>query len=626
MYPGTIIEWEDRSDIPSLDIASTINKPIQVIAFSSDKGSEDYGYYEGKQFFNQYGNNISFARHGQPLLQAANAINNGAKLFCKRIVAQDSTLANNGVVAYVTADNSQKTDADGNLLYIDSSTGQETTVADGNSPAMVSKCKISYNVVSVDKTESNDLNTVGEKFVAANTDGFPLFILADVGRGVSNKRIQISPDYELSRASEYVKYILTITENNTLLDQMQVTANPDIVELGQNINIQNVVKNRDNSQIRCKFFEDQWYAFIDKVKSILTSESIGMTKEEVDALELEYQDLLIYGKTFKGEELNENILVETNTIITGIAGISLDNGSNGSFGEYPIKAATYAEELAKVFNGEFDDCIYNVDNNPMDVIIDANYPEVVKRAIEDLVEFREDVSYLRDIGNEIDGVRTPCKSIQELKYANQTSAKNRYCSTYATWYDVIDPYTKKQITVTIGYSLARIVTKHFVNGRNRPMCGMKFECTIPEAIEGTLNFAPKITPAGNQKTEMEDLRINYATYLDGVLTIETCYTSQEKYTQLSFNNNVFNCQELIHEIRRKCPRIRYTFLDGDDFETYRKEVNSVLSKYSGNFKSLTMEYQEDSLYTLNKIYYAIIKIVFRDFVQTEKFKLLTINQ
>ena len=101
MYPGTIFTIDDQSDIEALTISDTIEPPVQMIGFSSDKGTEDFIYIRGNAFFKQFGEKISFAKHGQPLLQAANAINNGGRLFCKRIVAPDSTLANIGIVAYV---------------------------------------------------------------------------------------------------------------------------------------------------------------------------------------------------------------------------------------------------------------------------------------------------------------------------------------------------------------------------------------------------------------------------------------------------------------------------------------------------------------------------------------------
>ena len=634
MYPGTIFTIDDQSDIEALTISDTIEPPVQMIGFSSDKGTEDFIYIRGNAFFKQFGEKISFAKHGQPLLQAANAINNGGRLFCKRIVAPDSTLSNVGIVAYVNSESKQKTktvyDEGTNTnrevpLYTDKTTGQETEVAEGNDPVMVTFAKVSFNTISVDATKSNDLSVIAAKFKALATDGFPLFLFTDMGRGVSDKRVMITPDYNMSRTSEYTKFILSIYENNDELDEMVGSINPDIIELNENVGFETVTKGRTNPQIRCKTFEESFVAFMDKIKEVLTSEAVGLTEDEVDAMELRYQDLL-FGKTIRGIDISDKLIYEEDNPLKSIYGLSLENGSNGSFGDAPIKAKEYANEMVKVFNGTFNDDIYNVDNNPIDVIIDANYPNKVKRAIEELVAFREDISYLRDIANEDEsGVRTPCRTITEFKYADLLNSHDRYCETYSQWYDIIDPYTKKQITVTMGYSLARIITKHFVNGRNRPLCGIKFEATIPEAIEGTLNFVPKITPAGNQKTDMEDLKINYASYLNGTLTIETCYTSQEKYTQLSYANNVYAIQEIIHQIRKQIPRDRYTFLDGDDFDSYQKEVNAILSKYSGNFKSLSMEYLGNSAYENNKIYYATIKVQFRNFVQTELFKILAIR-
>ena len=97
---GTTIILEDQSDIPSLQISDNTTRPVVFSAFTSDKGTEDYIHIQGNKFFEQYGE-ISFQRHGQPLLQAANVINNGGILYAKRVVHPDSTLANFAVIAYL---------------------------------------------------------------------------------------------------------------------------------------------------------------------------------------------------------------------------------------------------------------------------------------------------------------------------------------------------------------------------------------------------------------------------------------------------------------------------------------------------------------------------------------------
>ena len=91
--------------------------------------------------------------------------------------------------------------------------------------------------------------------------------------------------------------------------------------------------------------------------------------------------------------------------------------------------------------------------------------------------------YFRDMGLNVN-------SIEELRIKDYENAKNRYCATYMNSYEIYDPYTKKQIPVTVTYDLTRLFVKHFINGRNRPFCGQKYEIIIPNDsyVEGTLNF------------------------------------------------------------------------------------------------------------------------------------------
>ena len=118
MYPGVIVEYSDQSTVKEIVITEVRNKPLFLALFTSDKGTEKWNRVSGKDFFSMYGNNISFTKHGQPLLQAAMSINAGAELLCKRLVASDSTLANIGIVATVTSTEAQKKNENDELLYL----------------------------------------------------------------------------------------------------------------------------------------------------------------------------------------------------------------------------------------------------------------------------------------------------------------------------------------------------------------------------------------------------------------------------------------------------------------------------------------------------------------------------
>ena len=618
MKADVIINWDDQSQInqPTVPTEDTIDRPIIMVACSADKGPEEWKKkLYGQDFFDYYGT-PSFTKHGQALIQAANVINAGGYVTMKRIVATDSTLANIGVYAQVTNTKKQKTDSNGTPLYTDADTGKETTEPSGNTPIMENHVQIDYKLAAV-SLNGNDINTFANTFLAdkqhtneiGEDDQYPLFIICDNGRGVSNKRFRIYQDTTTSKPLNYVTYFIDVIENGETLETISFTMNPDIILKDRNMSIQNSIR-INSKQIRCVFFEDEFDAFAKNV-SYLIGDSAGKFK---------YADVL-FGTDLLGNAY-PNITIGTDVNLSTVYGIQLLNGSNGNFGDRPINSDEYATELKKAFDGSFSDEIYDLDNNRIDAIFDANYPATVKRAIEELVNFREDCVFFRDLG-------IGARSVEEIRLRDMDNTHSRFCATYCNSYDIYDPYTKKQITVTVMYHLAQLFVRHFINGRIRPFCGQKYDVVIPneDVIPGTLNFYPKHTPQLDQKVEMDDLRINYLSYYEGdILTMNSEYTSQEEYTQLSWINNVLGVQELIKAIRALCPKIRYTFLDGEDLSKYKKDVqNTVIDKYADRFQSCTIEYVSDALYDSNKVIYAVIKVQFRNFIQTEIFKIIALQ-
>ena len=82
---------------------------------------------------------------------------------------------------------------------------------------------------------------------------------------------------------------------------------------------------------------------------------------------------------------------------------------------------------------------------------------------------------------------------------------------------------------------------------------------------------------------------------------------------------------MMHDIRRQCPKSRYAFIYDQDYESYKADIEKVINNYNGYFKSISIEYVKDDQYELNKIFYAVIKVSFKDFIQSEIFKLTMIN-
>lgn len=609
-YPGTIFEFVDQSAISPIPVNEPIVKPLFMAAITSDKGPEDYRVVEGDEFFKLYGDNISFEKHGQPLLQAANIINAGGSLFVKRVVDPDSTLANLVVSAQLSKTEVQKTNAAGQPIY-KTSGGEETTEAGSNTPVMISQCKIKYITQSVENIKS--IEEVSAAALSAATtpedDGtgtYPLFVVADNGRCSSNKYFQIAPDYVSSKSTDYAQYTFKVIENNTAMESIQFAIDPDTVDGANNVSMKARIA-KYSSQIKVDVFEENIRNFITAIASITS-----LTLEDVKGMDV------LFGKTRRGVALSNIVVDPTGINLTHPYGLHLENGLDGVFtGSRIYNNPLYATEMAKVFDGSFSNVIYDLDNYKIDAIVDANYPAAVKRAIENLVTFREDCVYFRDLGLGL-------KTLAQILEADNASEKNKFCASYLTSYDIIDPYSKKQITVTMLYDLAALLVEHFNNGVHHPLAGQLYNMILTNAIEGSVNFIPAITPAENQKEVLADAHINYASYYDGALVIETLFTSQEKSTQFSYINNILAIQEVIKAIRTRCPKIRYSFMDGDDLEKYKEDVQSVMDKYTNNFMSMSLEYISDATYISNKIFYAAIKVQFRNFVQTEYFKVISL--
>lgn len=644
MRPGTIINWFDQSASTNV-IEETIIRPLYFQLFTSDKGPEGLHTVHGNEFFNLYGSTPSFKKHGQPLIQAAEIIKAGGELLCKRVVAENAALANLVVVAKVSSEEIQKVDAAGKPLYIDATTGKETTDSNGgqNERVMINTAKVKYDAVSIKGVKTlNEVKTYAENLLKDELDGegvsyedmtkvgdpltdlnpvldestddpdansfvYPLFVVVDNGRGVSSKRFKITPDYVVSKNLDFQLYKLhfigdTKAENEYVWFNFQ----DNVIYLDKNRSLDMIGK--ELTQIKASSFEDSIDLYIKRLAAIT-----GIDEAQLNSIDA------VFGCNRKGEKLAQITIDEEGYALNSDLGMMLQEGDNGDFGENPIDAPTYGEELVKVINGEYDDSIFDRDRYMIDVCLDANYPAEVKKAIYDLAQFREDFVFFRDYGTDL----TSYETIQQNYYS---LPKSKFVADYCQAWDVIDPWTKKQITVTAPFSMATRLVTHLNDRRSAPPCGILYNFAFPEVIEGTVTFIPKVTPAVDQKTLLVDMGINYASHVNGVLTMETAYTTQEgNRTQLGYVNNILAVTRVIHNIRTECPKIRYSFITDTDLEKYREEVNKVILRSNDDFSEIYMEYMQDEVMAANKIFEANIFVKFKNFEQQEIFNIYTLG-
>ena len=611
-YPGTIDNWYDQSGIQQSAPVEVAPRPLMLTAAAFDRGPEKITKVYGTDFYKLYGYFIDYDKYGQAAIQAANAIDNGAELMIKRVVANDATLANIVVVANVTTDRVQKTDSNGNPLYIDANTQQETTdPGTGNEAVMINIAKIKYELVTV--TGKKTLDEIVEEARSSFTEDdeertfkYPIFVITDNGRGESTKRFGIDPQYAISKNNNYMLYRFKYLGSEDLdAEQVYFALPPGVIYLQQSMDIGMACTNM--LQCQAQSIEDSVDAFYEKL-----SEVSGIAKEDL------YKTDVIFCRDSKGDPVQGLSLDETSVDLSVNMGFGLESGSNGAFGDKPIETEEYEQALLEFYNGTFDSDIWNLDMYKPDVCMDANYPLSVKNAIVKLANFRKDFYYFGDLGLDVNTFTNAMAKLYEMP-------RDKFTGWYGQSYQILNPFTKRRINVTITYSLTRCIIEHLNNRRHTPYCGILYGWTIPEAIKGTINFTPKITPKENQKTLMDDARLNYASILNDVLTVETEYTSQEELTQLSFINNVIAIQKIVKDVRDNCPAFRYSFISTDDLASYKKSVTRIINKYTEWFESLEFVYVQDDIMKANKIFEASLKVKHKDFVQSEILNIYTLG-
>lgn len=611
MRPDTIFEYIDQSNITKTT-ETLVTAPYYLCCSSAERGPEDIREVVGTDFYNLYGNHISFVKHGQPLVQAAHIIDNGGRLIFKRLVADDAALANLTVIATVTKKEVEKTNAAGKPLYIDPSTNQESET-DGGGWAKATKnvASIKYGVVTVPSMKTiTDVVAHVQLQYKEETDVFPLFTVTDNGRGKSTKRFNIQPDYQLSKQNSFEFYTFNvIADAETNAEYTRFSIDPNIIYLKTSMSL--TESSKDLTQLDAYQYEEGSNKFIKAV-----SEATGVDEDTLKSIDI------LFGCDRAGKALDYISVdltksedeAENGYDLADATGMMIMSGDNGEFGDKPFGTGAWTKEAVKFFSGEFDDSVFNPNQVNIDAVFDANYPSEVKKAILDLAEFRQDFFYFRDFG--LDKY-----TYDQFKMAAKEFDHSKFAASYITTYDVLDPYSRKQINVTLMYSLAVKMINHFNLRRNAPCAGIQYGFTFDEAIKGTVNFCPKFTPKVDQKTELMDLGLNYCGYINNQLVLETTNTSQDPYSQLSYINNILAVQQIIHRVREVCPINRYTFITSDDLETYKKAVNNAIMQYKENFDTLEFVYVADPIMKANKIFNASIKVSFKDFVQTEIFKI-----
>ena len=603
-YPRSQFEIVNNSQIQNIETSPVAgNIALYMQPYVSDKGTEDWELLTGFKGFTDTKGGMNFEKYGQMQLTVAQALRSGAYVLGKRIVPDDATLANTTIFAKVV--NTVYNSTYSHYLYF------FTKSYEG--------CKTFNEILT--KVAEDDTIIEG---------AFPILTITPMGRGVSSLSFRIIPEANVSKVRNnlnYTKYIFEVSENNSVLEEIAITLNPEIVSDGVGQSVNPKIK-ANSKQVRVKMYDNNIYKLVDELSNDETNKAELLNSDFINGKDLKGNKLNILTVEESTEDWKTNQPAETIFVnLQSENGIGLKNGSSGTMTDEEITKSLLKAFGADDEDTEFDPIIYDLDAYKVDCIFDCNWPVEVKQAVSKLAEYRGDIVFLADLGTTattLTAIETAADAVSTIDESSDTLYSNT-TFLYHNFCNIIDPFSKKEITITMPYLLIDKMTSHIAKGVNYPFAGIANNITFNNIIEGSINFLPVTIPGLDQKQRLVDKNVNYISIYDGVPVMETMYANTDEHSQLSYMHNIMAVQEIIKVIRTRCPHTRYTFLDGDDLESYISDVQAIVKEYSSNFKSISCEYMADDQYERNNVFYAVLKVQFKNFIQEEYFKIIAIS-
>lgn len=607
MYPSMTVNWHEiiKTKINSTDVESL---PVFMAVFSSSKGPECLTDLINDDFVDLYGQQAQadFFKYGQPLMQAHTILKAGARILGYRLCADDATLANAIICAEVTEEEDTR--------ELGTSTSPDGTVGEGEIE-LFSFAKIKYSIKTVEGCKTIE-EVVEQANAMASETCYPLFVICDNGRGTSVKKFRIVPDYSASRTLSYMIYTLMEIENNTDNEPTKFSINTDALYTSRgNTRSMNLIPG-SSTQLGTVCMYDQMQLFAQKVADIS-----GYAAEEL------INNDLLFGMTRKKVALENIVIDDTGVNLNHTFGIDLLSGSNGEFGDTPFAGETcseaWAKKAAQFFHGDLTDLIWDRDLYKIDFICDANYPDIVKDQIGFFAMWHKECYYLRDLGLDIWTVNDAVN-----KVAPDEWRKSSFIGDYASTYEIIDPASKKQVRVTMVHGIAPILVKYYAENLAAPLAGEFNNFVITEAIDGTLNFSPRVTPFYDTKQIMDDNKINYCGMQRNPnrLVVQSLFTSQDHKGPLQYASNVIITQMAIKAVRAYVPKIRFMLQDDYDFSKYKQLIDdNVLSAYQKYFSSIELIYTQNNDESEEGIFHGSIECYYKKFVKSEIFDVFAID-
>lgn len=544
-YPHEEVYINDNSSVDISDVVSDASTLKYLAVFASAKGTDGKLIYIDSldKYYQMYGK-TSFARYGQPhLMPTAYLQNENVGVWCLRVMPDNSTYPNSVFSLWYKEDEENQAFR---IKFTCKSISQDDLTALGEDflTALSNRDALEEVGSMLDGVAVNGSYVDDEGYTQV-----PIAVFTASGRGKygNNLRWRIIPDQEYEKeykAKFFIFEALDVEQGVTVAQHKSATivSNPNFQ---QTVFVNDVIDDMDDA---IKFMDIEVF---DENIEALYDIYVAFCKKMLETdptLEINIPDVYTFDPFF-GKELKklhsrvpadqpfikftakltpdvdttaadyvEDDYTEMDIIsIDNVAGNSLENGSDGDFGDPDTTKvqASIEEQYVKAFSGDIDKLILSSRRIPITTIYDANYPMPVKVAMTRLGCHRLDAPVFLDtnirdsLGTwEIKTMESDFTEIYEIVDDFDALSDNWLVSINAQHYQIKEPSTGRRVTVTTTYYLAMTDPEYTrLNSENSiPRTGTN--ATLRGHVKNSLFPAVDESDA-DIKQALTDTRINY---------------------------------------------------------------------------------------------------------------------
>lgn len=554
---NTIIEDE-------VSVGETPVRALQV--FTSPKGRDNViiPFESVSEYLKEYGNpNINL--YGQPgYMPYAYLGSNNARVYCMRVMPDDAAFSNVVIVAKVKVD--------------------DTVPA---SPKLIIKHQAQF---------FNDVNTQDD-FIPSlealvdedpDVDGYatyPLLLIHSAGRGVygDNLRIRISSHTQADKDNQYKNHRVEIFTTENGFEKLELFEGAFFMDavrglVKESYYIEDIL-NDNSSKVKAMVY----YSSFEKI--------FDMYKADVDpdtTYTLETFDVITGVNkltTIPEPKIQIDYISGDAVSLARVEGVTLSGGSDGVIAPTnPDGAARVAAMDAlyiSAFAGNIDKAILSKRRVPCEIIMDANYSDLVKKSLITLFLKRYDAFGFIDGGILSDTTA----AIDWAEYMKDFG--DRVFSKECQHFKMRDPFSGKIISLTTTYFLATKLPTHFQDIGNQVAFVGKDLAQLSGIVRNSLQ--PVIDADDlDIKEQLYLRRVNYFhTIAEGVYVRATQTTSQFSssdtlWSDLSEENNMHVLLQMKRMVETYVSETHYKFADAEDRARFTSNVKDMFAPFIGS--------------------------------------------